>query len=425
MAIQRRYFPLVFAVVSACLLYPIFLIKPISWLQQGLPSPSVGAELALLRNHNAQLLQETERLKQNISSRERLPINETGGIKNTSPIRNVVVPSMCRCGNENLPVPFNVSKQIDTTNVTQPASLATGIMDKHFYIQTSQCECRQGQGEETKNAYLGIIEGQYHSRCFKKNNQTLQTSNWDAMPDFGVEKNLPLLLGVLSYKAPLSLNASLSNWEQYLNIDFAERYIQLNARCRQDDEVLAQHASMDFTITGKPDENLHPGHAIAKFCRQAEQSPHGHPNGENLLMFLEKDWHVANKDTGLWKKVINSVNSLMQRGVNYVRLKMRVTVGPKSWKCNAEGMSWSCTTAHQHRYTNLPSIIRCDWFLRYLEPFALLEDDIMISCRHDQRQKNYVDWEECMQDGRVAWTNSQWVIASYEGILFHHHEVDQ
>lgn len=99
----------------------------------------------------------------------------------------------------------------------------------------------------------------------------------------------------------------------------------------------------------------------------------------------------------------------MQRGVPYVRLSPSVSVRSTptkatvgAWQCDAHGMTWDCATAHQHRYTNLPSVIRCDWFLRYLEPFALVEDPIMHGCRNGFRQTRYFDWEEAMQDGRIA-----------------------
>jgi hypothetical protein len=44
------------------------------------------------------------------------------------------------------------------------------------------------------------------------------------------------------------------------------------------------------------------------------------------------------------------------------------------------------------------------------------------------RTSGYCDWEEVMQDGRVAWTNSQWVMAQAGkggGSLFVHLEVDK
>lgn len=45
-----------------------------------------------------------------------------------------------------------------------------------------------------------------------------------------------------------------------------------------DDEVVARHAYFNFTVTGHSSENIDPGLAIARFCRAAEKSPHGHPS---------------------------------------------------------------------------------------------------------------------------------------------------
>ena len=56
--------------------------------------------------------------------------------------------------------------------------------------------------------------------------------------------------------------------------------------------------------------------------------------------------------------------------------------------------------------------------------FALMSlTDPIMSCGG-----SYCDWEKATQDGRVAWTNSQWVIAHitrHEGHLFDHKEVDK
>ena len=67
------------------------------------------------------------------------------------------------------------------------------------------------------------------------------------------------------------------------------------------------------------------------------------------------------------------------------------------------------------------------WCLRYLEPFALLDDPIMFGCRPGMREAGYFDWEQALVDGRVAWTNSQWVVAHLpeKRKFWHHHEVDQ
>ena len=70
-------------------------------------------------------------------------------------------------------------------------------------------------------------------------------------------------------------------------------------------------------------------------------------------------------------------------------------------------------------------VVSCQWFLRYLEPFALLNDPIMHGCRAGMQEGEYCDWEEAMQDGRIAWSGSQWVIANLDFDLFFHHEVDK
>ena len=67
----------------------------------------------------------------------------------------------------------------------------------------------------------------------------------------------------------------------------------------------------------------------------------------------------------------------------------------------------------------------------HLEPFALMSSDpIMTGCGRGFQSTGYCDWEEAMQDGRIAWTNSQWVVAHISHHqdrprLFVHKEVDQ
>ena len=377
------------------------------------------AKMALLRDQNEALRREIDELKKKARTTK------------FNVQRDVIVPSMCRCSSGNLPVPrASNSSQIVDTGIFQEGSLATGEMaGKHFLLKKSACECRTGEGEKTNDVFLQNMEKQYCGETPLDSKM-----DWDVMPDFGVEQQLPLFLGVLSYKSPQSLDASLTNWKKHglADLEFSGAFLQLNARSDQDDAVISKHnknnkssAFRFHIITGSPDENIHPGLAIARFCREAEQSPNGHPNGENLLLFLEKDWHVI--QSGLLQGVLDSANTLTQRGVPYVRLSSKVSASAvASWQCDAQGMTWDCTTAHQHRYTNLPSVLRCDWFLRYLEPFALVEDSIMFGCRRGFREKKYFDWEEAMQDGRIAWTNSQWVVASYKhGMLFTHVEVDE
>ena len=50
------------------------------------------------------------------------------------------------------------------------------------------------------------------------------------------------------------------------------------------------------------------------------------------------------------------------------------------------------------------------------------------SFAHKTADNDYCDWEEVLQDGRVAWTNSQWVTAHLRngggGPLFMHEEID-
>jgi hypothetical protein len=329
----------------------------------------------------------------------------------TPKVRNVTVGTMCRCDSGKLPEASHKSPNVTETHIVQDGSLATGAAPKHFFMRQSKCDCKKRQGERSNDVYLRDIERFYTCR-----NDALEgsTMTWDTMPDLGAEERLPLFLGVLTYSSPQSLDAALENWTHAgLHELLSGAHVQLNARTAQDDQVIYKHNStFAFTVTGSPEENIHPGLAMARFCRAAELSPHGHPNGENLLLFLEKDWQLNDYGRDQLVARILSANTLAQRGVPYIRLGSRVSDPVASWQCDAEGVKWECLTAHQQRFTNLPSIIKCDWFLRYLEPFAIIQDPIMTSCTAKLSKINYCDWEQLAQDGRLEWTNSQWVVAN-------------
>lgn len=329
--------------------------------------------------------------------------------------------------------------------VIQPPSKATGRYHKRYiHHPVEDCECRVGNGRLeptlTKDKFLAQISRPFFEEtCSRGLPETESQTNWDQMPDFGVE-DLPIFAGILSYESPLSLNNSLHNWldnDLFHRIAAQNVIVQLNHRSDYDDEIIYdfQRNKLNdrhpMTITGAPEENLNPGVAISKFCRMAEQHPSSHPNGENLLLFLEKDWIIPanSRDTKKLhlESIFRSAIALAQRGVPYIGLRAAIGEADysKMWNCPAEGVPWMCFTARHHRWTNWPALIDCRWFLRYLEPFALMSmtDPIMWCGRHE-----YCDWEKATQDGRVAWTNSQWVVAHItrdEGQLFVHEEVDK
>jgi len=339
----------------------------------------------------------------------------------------------------------NTSAAIDTF-ITQESSIATGLQKRFVMDAYDKCHCIENSryADITADNALWHLSGRPHGCCNNDKNCCVgETGNysWQKMPDFAVEESLPLFVGVLSFNSPQSLNASLHSW---LKTDLLEEsqamkmFIQLNNRSKTDDDIINsytehlkrkhQHGT-PIEVLGGSDENLHPGLAIAKFCRRAEGDPRSHPNGENLLLFLEKDWHShLGKDL---RGIFESARVLSQRGVHYMRLTATLKEVSKhnvfTWPCPSAGKAWTCTTSHRHRWTNLPSIVSCSWFLRYFEPFALMQDPIMYGWKRDGifKERKYFDWEEAHQDGRVAWSEAQWIVASVEKDLFFHHEVDQ
>jgi hypothetical protein len=385
--------------------------------------------------------------------------------------QDVHVSSMCRCGSQ-IPIPIlseelkTIYETVPKTNPTnfisqrgdhnsesrviQPPSKATGSYHKRYiHYPLQNCECSKGNGRnplpKTGDLFLSKISRSYFEQtCSLNHPETESVTNWDQMPDFGVEDK-PIFAGILSYKSPLSLNNSLHNWldhDLFHRIAAQDVFVQVNHRSERDDEIIDafQQNKLNnrhpLTITGSSEENLHPGMAISKFCRMAEQHPSSHPNGENLLLFLEKDWIIPDTarkaDHDGLQQIFRSAIALSQRGVPYISLRYVNfdSDASKSWSCPAQGIPWFCKTAHQHRWTNLPVLLDCSWFLRYLEPFALMSiyDPIMWCGRHDGHGKGYCDWEKAMQDGRIAWTNSQWVIAHLGnggGQLFTHKEIEK
>jgi len=373
------------------------------------------------------------------------PFSPKGG---TMEVRDVHVTSMCRCPSDLVPFPIMHQEQnLFETRIIQPPSKATGSYHKRFiHHPIGECQCRRGLGPErleptrTTDHFMSKLSRSFFvESCSREFPETESQTSWDQMPDFGVQQDRPIFVGVLSYESPLSLNNSLHNWlenDVFHRIAAQDVFVQLNHRSSHDDAILYEFQQSKLndrhtiTITGAPEENLNPGLAISKFCRMAEQHPSSHPNGENLLLWLEKDWVIIDNAKKLrLEKIFQSAVSLSQRGVPYIGLRADLGEAEESrmWNCPAEGVPWRCTTAHQHRWLNLPSLIDCKWFLRYLEPFALMTmtDPIMWCGRKD----GYCDWEKAGQDGRIAWTNSQWVMAFITrgdgGQLFQHQEIDK
>ncbi|KAL7531498.1 hypothetical protein ACHAXR_004077 [Thalassiosira sp. AJA248-18] len=370
-----------------------------------------------------------------------------GSIQNEGSIRDVHVGSMCRCASGLLAVPGPMVEYGYDTQIIQSPSKATGSdHTKHFIMHGSEggCDCKKNTrksnfAEQTSDMFLHDLK----RKCPEPQSETKYL--WEEMPDLAVEESLPIFAGVLSFESPLSLNGTLYNWLQhdlFRRANVQDVMVQLNHRSQLDDEILQafqetqiiRNQQIPMTIMGSPEENLHPGLAISNFCRRAEAHPNSHPNGENLLLFLEKDWNLYNVQGGHdIEGLFRGVNAHAQRGVPYIRLKPNLLQKPHpeqgiNWKCPSQGYPFTCTTAHQHRWTNTPSVISCKWFLRYMEPYALLDDPIMYGCRPGFQENRYCDWEEALQDGRVAWTNSQWVIAHVAYPVhrwFFHQEVDQ
>ncbi|KAL7472605.1 hypothetical protein ACHAXS_012968 [Conticribra weissflogii] len=345
---------------------------------------------------------------------------------------------MCRCPSGDLPNSTTVAEIGSDTFINQPASMATGMrQSKHFIMHRSlDCECIKNSNHATRSPddflkrYLGQrIDDKEYCRNPHPSNFT-----WDQMPDFGVEQDLPLFIGVLSYESPQSLAAALDNWHEtdlFQKSKARKIFVQLNHRSSRDDDVIrnfqAKFPKNDSIVPlGSPVENINVGSAIGKFCRKAETISN---SPDNRLLFLEKDWHVTIKARDGLSSLFRSINALSQRGVPMVRLmdplpEVRRKASLK-WNCPALGVPWVCTVAHQQRWTNFPSVIDCKWYLRYLEPFAMMDDSIMYGCRRGFQDSRYFDWEEAMQDGRIAWSESQWVIANAPSSVFVHHEVDQ
>jgi hypothetical protein len=97
-----------------------------------------------------------------------------------------------------------------------------------------------------------------------------------------------------------------------------------------------------------------------------------------------------------------------------------------------------CSLGFKFSSLNSPHFVRCDWFLRYFEGFALNENsgneklvDLGFSLKFsvnnvcNRGSTPYIDWEEMFQDARVEWSNSNWVLASAKEVdLWRHVEID-
>lgn len=412
--------------------------------------PSTISEKDILMTDNGSPPQQEMLQQEMLQPQLEMPLPQIEG-DHQAHIRHVHVGTMCRCASGILPTigPI-VTDEARDTQILQPPSLATGMHAKHFIQHPSAtgCSCmkdtnlRVPYASTTTDLFLKKMKLHECPHVFPAKYE------WENMPDLGVEETLPLFLGVQSYESPLSLNGTLHNWldhDLFRRINARDVFVQLNHRSLMDDRIMfdfhdhmakMQRQSPITVLGSDSSSNLHPGRTISNMCRRAESHPDSHPNGENLLLFLEKDWNLYNGANDVPSKgqslerLFRGINALAQRGVPYIRLKRKSKEVSKSktWPCPSQGFPFECTTAHQHRWTNQPMVVSCKWFLRYLEPFALLDDPIMYGCREGFQENRYCDWEEALQDGRIAWVNSQWVVANVitgNHRVFFHQEVDQ
>ena len=347
--------------------------------------------------------------------------------------QEVVVETQCRCN------PNRCFSKVETqaaiaTNITQPASLATGP-PKSFSKAVRPCSCGDGQC----NVGIGTpafleVETRYSKSVA---HEARSATPWAEIPDFGNERDLPVFVGALSFMSPLSLGAGLQNWKEtffspQVASQFKGFYLHLNNRSRADDAVVepfARHLrdmGLPIAITGGV-SNDNVGKVIADQCRLAEQSEHSHPRGENVLLWLEKDWHwnVGGHGLDVLNDKIDSAREVLQRGV--VKLNMRPAGRPDiTWPCQGQNVTWRCSPGFVFHNMNSPMQIRCDWHLRYFEPYALFNEAVMMAHGRTGKKRKYFDWEEAMADGRVEWVNSNWILgASQEGDLFRHVELNE
>ncbi len=290
----------------------------------------------------------------------------------TSTPRDVHVGSMCRCGSEKVPIP-DVNRELISKyqqvpknpahvtgargqdTVIQPPSKATGSEPKRFlHYPVEGCQCFGGDArikpQTTADKFMSGLSRDYFLRPANQCQESEAASqfDWDHMPDFGVE-DLPIFVGVLSFRSPLTLNNTLHNWlkhDLFRRIGAQDVMVQLNQRSQKDDEMINDFQQKlnnrhPMTILGSEEENLHPGLAISNFCRRAEEHPSSHPNGENLVLFLEKDWIIPDDSGKLHylEALFRSAIALSQRGVPYVSLRSN-QVRNGMWNCQAEGVGW-------------------------------------------------------------------------------------
>ena len=346
--------------------------------------------------------------------------------------REVVVETQCRC-NSNRCFSKGETTAVMATNVTQPASLATGP-PKTFSKAVRPCSCQNGHCNVEVGYFLQGMEQRYSKSVA---HEARSGTPWAEIPDFGNERDLPVFVGALSFMSPLSLGAGLQNWKEtffspQVASQFKGFYLHLNNRSPADDAVVepfARHLrdmGLPVAITGgSGNDNV--GKVIADQCRLAEQSERSHPRGENILLWLEKDWHWNAGKYGLdvLNDKIDSAREVLQRGV--VKLNMRPAGRPKiTWPCRGQNVTWRCSPGFVFHNMNSPMLIRCDWHLRYFEPYALFNEAVMMAHGRAGKKRKYFDWEEAGMDGRIEWINSNWILgASQEGDLFRHVELNE
>jgi hypothetical protein len=226
---------------------------------------------------------------------------------------------------------------------------------------------------------------------------------------------------VQSYRAHLSLNASLFTWKPLLDSGYVCNVVfYFNNRTTADDEVVhkAMHnLGVDYIILGNR-SNVQLGFTIPLMAQHA-CSP--------VVLFLEKDWQLKVGMTGaLLHTLIVSQYMLQHEGVDVVHVNKHVSLStPHVWPCGTTLRTMSCTVSRFREWTNNPFIARTEWLHSVFDFWAAQHDPVLYRCHHKDALR-YIDIEELFHRRFIPWVTANWIVASQflPDPIFQHVDID-
>ena len=217
---------------------------------------------------------------------------------------------------------------------------------------------------------------------------------------------------VQSFKAPQSLNHSLSSWVSAFigRKHVAEIIFWLNARTEVDDAVILQNMrkvpGTAFRIFGNESSNAGMHYTLPFMASRSSTQ---------AIMFLEKDWYIPrDRRASTVRGLGAAISAVTLTGVDVALLSSPLPPHAESWPCGTKDMILSCTLSRNMPWTNNPYVADRVWLINLFTSLQSKRNNpILFGCHHNFSDLGYIDIEELFHRRLLPWTHHSWIIATF------------